>query len=626
MATALVHRGPDDGGVWHDQQSGVALASRRLAILDLSPQGHQPMKSPCGRWVLVHNGEIYNFLELRRELEARGLSFRGGSDTEVIAAAVGVWGVRKTLERLNGMFATALWDRDRRELTLLRDRMGQKPLYYGWLRDGVLGFASELKAFRAVAGCRPAIERRVLPLLLRRACIPAPWTIYRGVWKLRPGHLLRVRAEDLRTGADLGSDSEPYWSLVQTLERGAAERIQDPAAAEEELEGLLGDAVGQCMVSDVEVGALLSGGVDSSTVVALMTKRATGPVRTFSVGFASSLFDEAPFAARVASHLGTEHTELYVSEEDALAVIPRLPAVYDEPFADSSQIPTLLVSSLAKRHVTVALTGDGADELFGGYSKYRMLERLAGLVEAPRPVRGLAGFIARRLPWPTASNWARCGAIGRRLANVELRERAAKLAALLAESRDTDALIVRVLSLWNDPATMVPGVEEPASAVTDPSRWPRIEGVRRRAMAADSLLYLPDDVLAKVDRASMAVSLETRIPLLDHRVVEFAARLPLPLVTGKKVLRSVLHRHVPEALVRRPKMGFSIPLNAWLRGALREWASDLLTSDRLVQGGYFTPEPVVERWSRHLARESDEAAYLWPILMFEAWRDAVGVR
>jgi asparagine synthase (glutamine-hydrolysing) len=622
MAAALVHRGPDDGGVWHDPAAGATLASRRLAILDLSPEGHQPMLSSDGRWVLVHNGEVYNFRRLRAEHEAGGTGFRGDSDTEVVLAEIAARGLAGALPRLNGMWAMALWDRERRELTLVRDRLGQKPLYFGWLRPGLLGFASELKAFHAVPGFAPEIERRALPLLLRRACIPAPWSVYRRIWKLRPGHLVRLKPEEITPGADLAAAARPYWSAVEALERGQADPFPggDEAAADA-LEELLGDAVELCMVSDVPLGALLSGGVDSSAVVALMARRSAQRVRTYSIGFASRRHDEAPHAARVAAHLGTEHTELYVTEEDALAVVPDLPAIYDEPFADSSQIPTFLVSRLARRHVTVALTGDGGDELFGGYPKYRQLTTLFRLGRLPAPLRAGLGFAARHAPWPAAPHWEKLGGIGHRLAGLEAKEKAAKLAGYLAETCSPDEMIVRILALWRDPGTVVLGAEEPPTALTDPSLWPRLAEPIRRAMAADTLLYLPDDVLAKVDRASMAVSLETRVPLLDHRVVELAARLPLPLVTGKAVLRRVLHRHVPPALVERPKMGFSVPLDAWLRGRLRDWAGDLLAPERLARAGFFDPAPLAARWASHLAGRSDQGAWLWPVLMFEAWRE-----
>ena len=627
MASALIHRGPDDGGLWCDREAGVALTSRRLAILDLSPEGHQPMESACGRWVLTHNGEVYNFRRLREELVAAGHRFRGESDTEVVLAALTEWGLERTLPRLNGMYAQAIWDREERALTLARDRLGQKPLYFGRVRPGLLGFASELKAFHAVPGFAPEIERRALPLLLRRGCIPAPWTIYRGVWKLPPGHSLRLPAAGVAPDADLAAASQPYWSAVEAIERGAAEPFEggDEEAAGA-LEELLGDAVELCMISDVPLGALLSGGVDSSTVVALMAKRSPGRVRTYSIGFSPGRFDEAPHAARVAAYLGTEHTELYVTEEDALAVVPELPVIYDEPFADPSQIPTYLVCRLAREHVTVALSGDGGDELFGGYPKYRQLATLLRLARLPAPLAAAGAFASRHLPFPSAPRLSALGAAGEKLAALEIKEKAGKLAGYLDRARTPDAMTVRLLSLWTDPAALVPGVEEPLTGLTDPARWPRIADPIRRAMAADMLLYLPDDILAKVDRAAMAVSLETRVPLLDHRVVELAARLPRRLVTRKAVLRRVLHRHVPPALVERPKMGFSVPLDAWLRGRLQSWAEELLDPGRLEREGHFDSAAVTARWRRHLAGAEDLAPFLWPVLMFQAWHERWAAR
>lgn len=626
MCDALAHRGPDDSGVWTDAEAGVALGNRRLAILDLSPEGHQPMASPCGRFVVAFNGEVYNFRRLRPELTAAGHRFRGDSDTEVVATALTEWGLDATLPRLNGMFALAVWDRRRRRLDLVRDRLGQKPLYFGWVRRGLFAFGSELKALHAVPGFAPELERRALPLLLRRAAIPAPWSVYRDVWKLRPGHRLTLAAEATAAGSDLVDAAEPYWSVRETLERGAADRFtgSDDEAADT-LEELLGDAVELCLESDVPLGALLSGGIDSSAIVALMTRRSPSRVRTFSIGFEHRRYDEARHAARVARHLGTEHSELYVSEEDALAVVPELPTLYDEPFADSSQIPTYLVSKLARQHVTVALTGDGGDELFGGYPKYRQLATLLRIGRLPAPVRTTLGALGSHLPFPAAPWWERHGGrLGSRIAGRQIREKAAKLAGFLRHAPTPDAMTVRLLSLWNDPGTLLSpedATAEPPTGLTDPGRWPRLDDPIRRAMAADMLVYLPADILAKVDRASMAVSLETRVPLLDHRVVELAARLPKRLVTQKAVLRRVLHRHVPSELVERPKMGFSVPLDAWLRGRLRPWAEALLDPGRLAREGAFAPEPVIELWRQHLAGERDQAAFLWPVLMFQAWRE-----
>ncbi len=596
MADALVHRGPDGEGFWLDPRAGAALASRRLRIIDLTPAGDQPMHSPCGRYALVHNGEVYNFPALRAELEAAGHRFRGGSDTEVVAAALTRWGVAGALPRLNGMYALAIWDREERALELVRDRLGQKPLYYGRAADGSLLFASELGAFHRHPAFRPEIERRALPLLLRRGCVLDPWTIYQGVWKLPPGCRLRVPA-----GAGDLPAPEPYWSAAEALERGAAEPFTgglDDGA--DTLEELLAGAVAGCSLSDVPLGALLSGGVDSSTVVALMRARAGARVRTYSIGFAERRFDESVHAARVAAHLGCEHTELRVTEDDALALVPDLARIYDEPFADPSQVPTCLVARLARRHVTVALTGDGGDEVFGGYPRYRQLAAVARLGRLPAPTRRALAAAARRV----AS------------------EKAARLADALGVAPDPDRLVTWFASLWRDPESAVRGAAEPPSALTDPARWPALASPVRRSMAVDALGFLPSDVLVKVDRASMAVSLETRAPLLDHRVFELAARFPLSWLRGKAVLRRVLHRHVPRALVERPKMGFDVPLDAWLRGRLRGWADDLLAADRLARDGFFEPAPIAALWSEHRRGARDRGALLWPVLMFQAWLDA----
>lgn len=633
MADTLHHRGPDDGGVWHDVEAGVALTNRRLAILDLSPLGHQPMVSPCGRYVLAFNGEAYNYRRLRTELAAAGSAraFRGDSDTEVVTHALTFWGVEKSIEKVNGMFALAVWDRQERELTLARDRLGQKPLYFGWGRQGrgaPLLFGSEVKALHAVPDFAPEIDRQALPLLFRHGAIPAPWSIYRGVWKLPPGHLIRLRPASLSPGEYLGDRAIPYWSAVEAIERGSADPF--PGSIEEAadaLEELLGDAVGLCLASDVPLGALLSGGVDSSLIAALMTRRASGSVRTYSIGFSPGRYDEAPHAAGVARHLGTEHEEMYVGEADALAVVPDLPSIYDEPFADPSQIPTYLVCRLARQHVTVSLTGDGGDEVFGGYPKYRQLASLLRLAALPNPLRAGLGGLARQLPFPAAPWWDRRGRLGERISGLEVREKASKLAPYLTAGpggyMNADEITVRLLSLWNDPTALLPPnpPAEPPTGLTDPSRWPRVHDPIRRAMAADTLVYLPADVLAKVDRAAMAVSLETRVPLLDHRVLELAARFPRQMVSQKTVLRRVLHRHVPPELVDRPKMGFSVPLDAWLRGELREWAEALLDPARLRSEGWLAEPAVTDLWQRHRSGREDVAAFLWPALMFQAWHE-----
>ncbi len=621
MADTLVLRGPDDRGVWSDAGAGVALGFRRLSIVDLSPEGHQPMASASGRFVLAFNGEIYNYPDLRRELEGPGSApFRGHSDTEVMLAAFERWGVEGSLGRFVGMFGFALWDRRERRLHLARDRMGEKPVYYGRTGDAFL-FGSELKALRAHPAFRGAVDRGALALYMRHGYVPAPYSIYEGVRKLPPGHLLTV-AEGL---AGDPPPPRPYWTARGAFEAGQA----DPFAgtdgeAVDELERLLRDAIGRQMVADVPLGAFLSGGIDSSTVVALMQAQADRPVRTFTIGFREDGFDEAVHARAVAGHLGTDHTELYVSPAEALAVVPELPRLFDEPFGDSSGVPTLLVARLARRSVTVSLSGDGGDELFCGYPWYRRAASVWGrLRKVPGPVRRAAagalngrafGAVRPMLP----------GGLGRRVSADRVR----KLAGLLGESDGPERVLRTLGSAWDDPAALVPGAAEPPTAWTDPSAWADLAGVEARLMYLDAVTYLPDDILTKVDRASMGVSLESRAPMLDHRVAEFAWRLPQSMKVrdgkGKWALRQVLYRHVPAAMVERPKAGFSVPVAAWLRGPLRGWAEDLLGPGRLGREGLLDPSPVRRRWDEHLSGARDWSAPLWYALMFEAWMEAWG--
>ncbi|WP_341929092.1 asparagine synthase (glutamine-hydrolyzing) [Methyloversatilis discipulorum] len=620
MAATMVHRGPDDEGVWVDAGRGLGLCHRRLSIVDLSPAGHQPMHSVCGRWVIAFNGEIYNHAELRAELEAEdgaGTLWRGHSDTETLLAAFARWGFEQTLRRCVGMFAIALWDRRERVLRLARDRLGEKPLYFGRHAGGVV-FASELKAFAALPDWQPEIDRQAVALFMRYAYVPAPWSIYRDIRKLEPGTTVTFDAADAAPRLDC------YWEPMQAFcaarEHPFIGSLGDAADA---LEGLLDRSVRMQSVADVPLGAFLSGGIDSSTVVALMQKHAAEPVRTFSIGFDEKGFDEAHHAAAVARHLGTLHTEHYVSADEALAVVPLLPSLYDEPFGDPSQIPTYLVSKLARSQVTVSLSGDGGDELFGGYSRYfianalwRRLERL------PRPLRTGAAMMIRSLKPATLSRLIRPLApllpSAHRYANPG--DKLHKLAEVLALT-EPRAVYDRLMRFWE--WDVCPGVAPPAALAAD-SGWARF-GMMDAMMYADTVAYLPDDILVKVDRASMAVGLESRVPLLDHRVVEFAWSLPDSARTGdglgKRVLREVLSRHVPTALTDRPKMGFGIPLAEWLRGPLRNWADDLLDPSRLHADGFLDPDLVLGRWREHLAGTRDWQYSIWNALMFQAWRD-----
>lgn len=620
MTDTLVHRGPDDGGVWIDAPQGIALGHRRLAILDLSPQGHQPMRSPCGRFVLAFNGEVYNYLDLKRRI-GNDYPWRGHSDTEVLLALLSRRGVAATLPELNGMFAFALWDRQERRLTLARDRLGEKPLYYGWNRGRFL-FGSELKALTAHPGWQGELDRDALAAYLRLSFVPAPYSIYRGIRKLGPG-----------TFATLGpGQAEPviqtYWSARAAVERGlAAPFAGTEDEALEGLERLLMEAVGLRMHADVPLGAFLSGGIDSTTVVALMQAQSTRPVQTFTIGFAEAGFNEAEDARRVAEHLGTEHTELYVTAQDGLATIPRLARLWDEPFADASQIPTLLVSEMARRAVTVCLSGDGGDELFGGYSRYlwtRDTWRHIGWVPLGLR-RALAGAVTRISP----GAWDRMLAPFARLLPGPLAiahpgERLHKAIDILTGD-SPEALYLRMLSHWKDPAAVVIDGREPLTVLTDPGRRARAPSITESMMFMDSVLYLPDDILVKVDRASMGVSLEARVPLLDHRVYEYAWSLPLAWKvrgrSGKRPLRRILERHVPRTLLERPKMGFGVPLVHWLRGPLRDWAEAQLATERLQRDGIFHPEPIRARWEAHLAGHRDWSYYLWDVLMFQSWLD-----
>jgi asparagine synthase (glutamine-hydrolysing) len=623
MANTLRHRGPDDAGVWVDAAAGVALGHRRLSILDLSPAGHQPMVSPSGRYVIVFNGEIYNCQQLRRELDQvtiGGLSFRGHSDTEVMLKAFEHWGVQRAIRQMNGMFAFALWDRHERILCLGRDRLGEKPLYYGWIGKRFL-FASELKALQCCPDFSPGINRHALALYMRHNCIPAPYSIYEGVYKLLPATVLVVSAETPDPVVPI-----PYWSLKEVIERGAA----DPFTGSEqeavgELETLLRDAVKIRMLADVPLGAFLSGGVDSSTVVALMQAQSERPVKTFTIGSCEADYDEAGSAKAVAQYLGTEHTELYVTPTEAMAVIPRLPEIYDEPFADSSQVVTFLVAELARHHVTVGLSGDGGDEVFGGYNRHVWNDRIWNSVRwAPRSARvAVARTILRIPPVKWEIFFKSLGhVLPNRLIQGQFGYKLHKLAGVLPAS-NPQAMYLALASHWLEPETVVLGAMEPETLLTRTDAWPHLSSWAEQMMFLDAVTYLPDDILTKVDRATMAVSLEARVPLLDHRVVEFAWRLPKNLKVhngrGKVILRRLLHKYVPPELIDRPKSGFGIPLDTWLRGALRDWAESLLDEDRLRNEGFFSPKLVRQYWKDHLTGNCDLQYHLWDVLMFQAW-------
>ena len=683
MALAIQHRGPDDAGAWADTTTGVALGFRRLSILDLSKAGHQPMHSVSGRFVMTFNGEIYNHAGLRDLLSASQLGlpaqpWRGHSDTETLLACLEAWGLEETLKKTVGMFAIALWDTQTRTLHLARDRFGEKPLYYGWVSTAnnsshAFVFGSELKAMRAYPGFANPVSRDALALYMRFTYVPAPYSIYQNIFKLEPGCMLSintainqnnstsinsalpqsgilVEAAHLPTASSTpfrppavqgGLRMHRWWSLASVVESGSQNQISSEDEVLETLEQQLKEAVRLQSSADVPLGAFLSGGVDSSCIVALMNAQASSPVKTFTVGFEEAGFDETPHARAVAKHLGTEHNELFVSANEAQGVIYDLPAMYDEPFADSSQIPTHLVCKAARQQVTVALSGDAGDELFGGYNRYfwgpRIWNRLAWM---PYPARQVLGAAIQAVPtagWdflsrpvnallPASKNFVRAG------------DRFHKLAARLGGVQNLDELYNSLVSEWQDPAQLVKGagsedegeigciLREPASMLSDP--WPAAgaEQFQLRMMYRDTMTYLPDDILCKVDRAAMATSLETRVPFLDHRVAELAWRLPLNMKIrngqGKWALRQILYRYVPKELIDRPKAGFSIPIGQWLRGPFKDWAEAMLDEKRLEVEGYFYPKPIREKWLQHLSGRYDHTASIWAVLMFQSWLES----
>lgn len=615
MTDSLRHRGPDDDGLWTDPEAGIAFGHRRLSIIDLSAAGRQPMVSADGRLVMIYNGEVYSHEEMRPGLAARGVRFRGHSDTEVILESFALDGVATTLPKLIGMFAIALWDRRDRSLTLIRDRLGIKPIYWA-LRDGLFLFGSELKALRAHPGWTPRLNRGAVAAFVRHSYIPAPHTIYDGVHKLEPGTVLILpfRGEPQITR---------YWDARQVVQAARATPLHgSDAEITARLEALLSDAVRRRMIADVPLGAFLSGGVDSSTVVALMQQAGTGKVRTFTIGFDIPGFDEAPHAQAVADHLGTEHTEMTVTAQQALDVIPKLADLYDEPFADPSQIPTYLVSAMTRRHVTVALSGDGGDELFAGYNRYQIGAFLTTRLRAlPRPLRyGLAKAITMLPPERWSALLARLPA---RFGYSEPGDKLHKLASVLSLA-DAGDVYRRLVTHW-EPALAVPGAREPTGVLWDPKIAAEFPEPVAQMQFLDLVTYLPDDILTKVDRASMAVGLEARVPLLDHRVVEFAWQLPasFKLRAGgtKWVLRQVLDRHVPRSIIERPKMGFGIPLGEWLRGPLRDWAETLLAEQRLHEHGLVDAAYVRRHWQEHLSGHRNWQYLIWDVLMLEAWHE-----
>jgi asparagine synthase (glutamine-hydrolysing) len=628
MGDSIRHRGPDDRGEWLDEAAGVGFAHRRLAILDLSPAGHQPMQSADGRYVLSYNGEIYNHADIRRELDRDfgPLAWRGHSDTETLVEAIARWGLEATLGKCVGMFALSLWDAKDRKIQLARDRFGEKPLYYGWV-GGDLVFGSELAAIQL----NPRFDNRIDPAALRiyaaRSYVPAPLSIYQHIYKLPPGSVLTASVE--ATGsrpsappepgfADRHLKIEPYWSYRQAVLDGLEQPFEDEGEALEALEAALSQAVTGQSLADVPVGAFLSGGIDSSTVVALYQKYSTQPVRTYTIGFDDPAYNEAPAAKAVAEHLGTQHHELYLTDRDAREVIPKLASIYGEPFADSSQIPTYLVSAFARQQVTVALSGDGGDELFGGYHRHIFAPRFWGRIgPVPRPLRRALFGSLSVMP---RSLLSACGALAGLSPLAREGDKIRKFARVASTARSFDEVADSFLDEWY-------GTASPLVAPTELNEWARVLPPETASpiqiMYRDAVSYLPDDILCKVDRASMAVSLESRVPYLDHRVAAVAARIPLAMKIrggrGKHILRELLYREAPRELFERPKAGFAIPVGQWIKGPLRDWAEELLRPAAMAEAGWFEPSVIQQRWRDHLSGRRDSTAALWAVLMFQAW-------
>lgn len=618
MTDTLIHRGPNSQGLWIDEQVGLALGHRRLAIVDLSPEGHQPMISEDRRYVIVFNGEIYNFLTLQTQLKKLGYHFRGHSDTEVMLAAFSQWGI-EALSHFVGMFAFALWDRQERVLYLGRDRLGEKPLYYGW-QNNTFFFASELKAFSPHPQWRGEIDRDVLALFLRYNYIPAPYSIYQGIYKLPPGTFLTI---------PYSSPKQPlkpvsYWSAKQVVEMGVNSPFKlTETEAIEQLENLLKNAIKQQMIADVPLGAFLSGGIDSSTVVSLMQVQSSQPIKTFTIGFYEEKYNEATYAQAVAQHLGCDHTELYITPKTAIDVIPQLPTIYDEPFADSSQIPTFLVAQLARQKVTVSLSGDGGDEIFGGYSQYfwgQNIWRSLGWIPAP-----LRGIIAKMITGLSPDTWNH---LFKQLpvspfSYFPAGDSLYRLAGVLSEKQG-EGIYKYLMSQWQDPASVVIGSQELTTPLNNPQMWANVSELLQQMMYLDTITELPDDIMNKVDRATMKVSLESRAPFLDHRVLEFAWSLPLSFHVrqgkGKWLLRQILSRYLPNNLTERPKKGFSVPLNEWLRSEqLRDWATYLLDEKRLQSQGFLNSKLITQKWTEHLSGDYNWQSHLWNVLMFQGW-------
>jgi asparagine synthase (glutamine-hydrolysing) len=627
MNSAISHRGPDSNGVWLDKSAGIVFGHQRLSIIDLSKAGNQPMLSNSGRYILTYNGEIYNHLKIIEELEKSNYSIKwlGRSDTETLIQAIEFWGIKDTLKKIEGMFAFGLWDKKKRSLTLARDRIGEKPLYFGWQGEGinqVFLFSSELKALKVHPEFKGIINRDAISLQLRHCCIPAPFSIYKDINKLLPGHFLELEERDLKEG--LLPSSIPYWSLLDNAKYGNNNQLkQSEIEIQNELEDHLKSSVRKQMISDVPFGAFLSGGIDSSTISALMQAQSTNPIKTFTIGFNENEFNEAQFSKKIAAHLGTEHTELYVSSKQAMEVIPKLPDIYDEPFSDPSQLPTFLVSQIAKKHVKVALSGDGGDELFCGYNRYVMSKKFSILYSLlPLSLRKIIGFSLKSISsknldylskfLPNAYQYPEFGNKVYKGANALKAETIHDLYCILGSN-------------WKNPTEIAINSKETSTLLNKLKFQLGELDNQQQMMVLDFMTYLPDDILVKVDRASMASSLETRVPFLDHKLIEYVWRIPQSLKlrngSGKWILKKILNKYVPNELTERPKMGFGIPIESWLRGPLKDWAENLLDEKRLQEEGYFNSKLIREKWTEHLGGKKNCHNQLWDVLMFQAWKE-----
>ena len=628
MNFAITHRGPDSNGVWQDRNSGIILGHQRLSILDLSNAGQQPMQSNSGRFILTYNGEVYNHLEIRRELKKNNsnIKWRGKSDTETLLEAINFWGIEKTLQKIKGMFAFAIWDKVNRDLTLVRDRIGEKPLYFGWQGTGVnkvFLFGSELKVLKAHTQFTGEINRNAINLQLNYSCIPDPYSIYKNIYKLLPGHYLRLKENDLKRS--LLPDPKAYWSLEETAVYGNSNPLTlSETDIQKDLEKHLKSSVKQQMISDVPLGAFLSGGIDSSTVVALMQSQSNHPVKTFTIGFSEDDYNEAKYAKKIAKHLGTQHTELYVSSKTAMEVIPKLPIIYDEPFSDSSQIPTFLVSQLAKQHVKVALSGDGGDELFCGYNRYVMSKKFSTIFSLmPLNFRKILAYCIKSM---SPNNWNKFAKISPGLNQyTNFGDKIYKVANVLGARSLSDMHHILCSKFQNSNEAVINSKQSSNKLLTNLKTELKGLNNQQQMMVLDFITYLPNDILVKVDRAVMSSSLETRTPFLDHKLIEYVWKIPHSLKykngIGKWILKEILNKYIPKNLTKRPKMGFEIPLDYWLRGPLKEWAENLINEKRLLQEGYFNPKLIRDKWTEHLSGKKNWQHDLWSILMFQAWID-----